>query len=79
MWSAYECASPAERPVLLVMRMRPELERERVAHKDTIAILDLDETGETGAPPYRILERSESAVGDDRACYDAAAFAGLTI
>jgi tetratricopeptide (TPR) repeat protein len=36
-WTAYDHASPAEHPDLLVMRMRPELER--VAPKDSIEIL----------------------------------------
>ena len=63
MWSAYERASLDERPVLLVMRMRPELER--VAHKDTIAIL----RRYVGAAPddweaLRALARAERALGN---------------
>jgi tetratricopeptide (TPR) repeat protein len=37
MWSAYDHADPIDRPVLLAMRIRPELER--VSQKDSIAIL----------------------------------------
>jgi tetratricopeptide (TPR) repeat protein len=37
MWTAYEHGAPVDRPVLLTMRMRPELER--VSPKESIAIL----------------------------------------
>jgi tetratricopeptide (TPR) repeat protein len=37
MWTAYDHVAPVDRPVLLTMRMRPELER--VSPKESIAIL----------------------------------------
>jgi tetratricopeptide (TPR) repeat protein len=62
-WTAYDHALPYERPVLLVMRMRPELER--VAHKDTIEIL---KRYVAAAPDdweaLRALARAERALGN---------------
>ena len=37
MWTAYDHAAPIDRPVLLAMRMRPELER--IAPKESIGVL----------------------------------------
>jgi tetratricopeptide (TPR) repeat protein len=37
MWTAYDHAAPADRPVLLAMRMRPELER--VSQKESLEVL----------------------------------------
>ena len=37
MWTAYDHAAPVDRPVLLAMRMRPELER--ISPKESIAVL----------------------------------------
>jgi len=37
MWVAYDHASPGDQPILLLMRMRPELER--VSQKDSIGLL----------------------------------------
>jgi tetratricopeptide (TPR) repeat protein len=38
MWTAYDHAAAVDRPVLLAMRMRPELER--VAHKESVGVLE---------------------------------------
>jgi tetratricopeptide (TPR) repeat protein len=63
MWSAYDRALPVDRPVLLAMRMRPELER--VAQKETIALLRRYVAADPGdAEALRALARAEVALGD---------------
>src|SRR5262249_10928947 len=63
MWLAYDRAAPADRPALLAMRMRPELQR--VAHKESMGLL----RRYIAADPEdwearRALARAELALGD---------------
>jgi Flp pilus assembly protein TadD len=62
MWTAYDQAAPVDRPVLLAMRMRPELER--ITPKESIGVLN---RYVTAAPDdweaLRALARAELALG----------------
>ncbi len=62
MWAAYDHAFPADRPVLLAMRIRPELER--VAQKESIGILERYVAAAADDwEALRALARAELALG----------------
>jgi len=62
-WTAYDRASPDEQPVLLVMRMRSELER--VSQKESIAMLRRYVAADAADwEALRALARAELALGD---------------
>jgi len=61
-WTAYDHASPLDYPALLVMRMRPELER--VAQKETIILLRRYVAADAADwEALRALARAELALG----------------
>jgi tetratricopeptide (TPR) repeat protein len=62
MWTAYDHAAPVDHPVLLAMRMRPELER--VAPKESIELLKRYVSADAGdLEALRALARAELALG----------------
>jgi tetratricopeptide (TPR) repeat protein len=61
MWTAYERADPSDRPVVLTMRMRPELER--VTPKESIAVLRRYVAAANDWEALRALARAELALG----------------
>jgi len=64
MWTAYDRAAPVDRPVLLAMRMRPELER--ITPKESIALLQRYVAAAADDwEAMRALARAELALGLD--------------
>jgi tetratricopeptide (TPR) repeat protein len=62
MWTAYDRAAPVDRPVLLAMRMRPELER--ITPKESIALLKRYVSAAADDwEAMRALARAELALG----------------
>jgi tetratricopeptide (TPR) repeat protein len=62
MWTAYDRAAPVDRPVLLAMRLRPELER--VSQKETLGLLRRYVAADAADwEALRALAKAEHALG----------------